>query len=41
MGDPELSKRIAIFYSASYAANMFSGYLQAAIYKGLDGHAGL
>ncbi|CAG9945696.1 unnamed protein product [Clonostachys rosea f. rosea IK726] len=37
----ELSKRIAIFYSASYAASMFSGYLQAAIYRGLDGVAGL
>ncbi|KAF2788792.1 retrograde regulation protein 2 [Melanomma pulvis-pyrius CBS 109.77] len=39
--DTELSKRIAIFYSASYAANMFSGYLQAAIYRGLDGRAGM
>lgn len=37
----ELAKRIAIFYSASYAASMFSGYLQAGIYKGLDGHLGL
>ncbi|KAF4814808.1 Pantothenate transporter liz1 [Colletotrichum tropicale] len=37
----ELSKRISIFYSASYAASMFSGYLQAAIYKGLDGASGL
>ncbi|KAH8600113.1 retrograde regulation protein 2 [Bisporella sp. PMI_857] len=37
----ELGKRIAIFYSASYAAGMFSGYLQAGIYKGLDGHLGL
>jgi ACS family pantothenate transporter-like MFS transporter len=37
----ELGKRIAIFYSASYAASMFSGYLQAGIYKGLDGHLGL
>ncbi|KAL4907731.1 hypothetical protein BDW74DRAFT_175511 [Aspergillus multicolor] len=37
----ELSKRIAIFYSASYAASMFSGYLQAGIYKGMDGHLGL
>jgi ACS family pantothenate transporter-like MFS transporter len=37
----ELSKRIAIFFSASYAANMFSGYLQAAIYRGLDGVGGL
>lgn len=37
----ELAKRIAIFYSASYAAQMFSGYLQAGIYKGMDGHLGL
>ncbi|PMD16095.1 retrograde regulation protein 2 [Hyaloscypha hepaticicola] len=37
----KLAKRIAIFYSASYAASMFSGYLQAGIYKGLDGHLGL
>jgi ACS family pantothenate transporter-like MFS transporter len=37
----ELSKRIAIFYSASYAASMFSGYLQAGIYKHMDGHLGL
>ena len=37
----ELSKRIAIFYSASYAASMFSGYLQAAIYRGMNGTAGL
>jgi ACS family pantothenate transporter-like MFS transporter len=37
----ELSKRIAIFYSASYAAGMFSGYLQAAIYRGMNGTAGL
>ena len=37
----ELAKRIAIFYSASYAASMFSGYLQAGIYQGLDGHLGL
>lgn len=37
----ELSKRIAIFYSACYAASMFSGYLQAGIYSGMDGHLGL
>lgn len=37
----ELAKRIAIFYSASYAASMFSGYLQAGIYRGLDGRLGL
>ncbi|RAO68433.1 uncharacterized protein BHQ10_004445 [Talaromyces amestolkiae] len=37
----ELGKRATIFYSASFAANMFSGYLQAAVYKGLDGTHGL
>ncbi|EED16168.1 allantoate permease, putative [Talaromyces stipitatus ATCC 10500] len=37
----ELSKRIAIFYSACYAASMFSGYLQAGIYNGMDNHLGL
>jgi MFS transporter, ACS family, pantothenate transporter len=37
----ELAKRIAIFYSASYAASMFSGYLQAGIYRGMDGHLGM
>ncbi|EXJ88057.1 hypothetical protein A1O1_04984 [Capronia coronata CBS 617.96] len=37
----ELGKRIAIFYSASYAASMFSGYLQAGIYKNMDDHLGL
>lgn len=36
----ELGKRIAIFYSASYAAQMFSGYLQAGIYRGMEGHLG-
>ena len=37
----ELAKRAGIFYSASFAANMFSGYLQAAVYSGLDGVHGL
>ena len=37
----ELGKRASIFYSASFAANMFSGYLQAAVYKGLNGVHGL
>ncbi|KAL2820914.1 major facilitator superfamily domain-containing protein [Aspergillus cavernicola] len=41
MKEVELSKRIAIFYSASYAASMFSGYLQAGIYHGMDGRLGL
>ncbi|KAH7129081.1 major facilitator superfamily transporter [Dactylonectria macrodidyma] len=33
----ELATRATIFYSASFAAQMFSGYLQAAVYTGLDG----
>jgi MFS transporter, ACS family, pantothenate transporter len=37
----ELAARASIFYSASFAANMFSGYLQAAIYKNLNGVHGL
>lgn len=37
----ELGKRASIFYSASFAANMFSGYLQAAVYKGLGGVHGI
>ncbi|KAF2650042.1 MFS general substrate transporter [Lophiostoma macrostomum CBS 122681] len=37
----ELGKRGALFYSASFAATMFSGYLQAAIYKGLNGAHGI
>lgn len=37
----ELAKRTTIFYSASFVANMFSGYLQAAVYTGLDGVYGL
>ncbi|KAF5655316.1 major facilitator superfamily transporter [Fusarium sp. NRRL 25303] len=37
----ELASRTTIFYSASFAANMFSGYLQAAVYTGLDGAHGL
>ncbi|KAH8203493.1 hypothetical protein TruAng_002364 [Truncatella angustata] len=37
----ELATRAGIFYSASFAANMFSGYLQAGIYTGLDGRHGL
>ncbi|CZR62806.1 uncharacterized protein PAC_12703 [Phialocephala subalpina] len=37
----ELGKRASIFYSASFVANMFSGYLQAAVYKGLNGTNGL
>lgn len=37
----ELAKRAGIFYSASFAANMFSGYLQAGVYKGMNGLHGL
>ncbi|CAG9986771.1 unnamed protein product [Clonostachys byssicola] len=37
----ELATRAAIFYSAAFAAQMFSGYLQAAVYTGLDGVHGL
>ncbi|KAJ5888980.1 Major facilitator superfamily domain general substrate transporter [Penicillium taxi] len=37
----ELGKRSAIFQASSSAANMFSGYLQAALYKGMNGRGGL
>ncbi|OJJ42243.1 hypothetical protein ASPZODRAFT_105507 [Penicilliopsis zonata CBS 506.65] len=37
----ELGKRSAIFQASSSAANMFSGYLQAGLYSGMDGRAGL
>lgn len=37
----ELAKRSAIFQASSSAANMFSGYLQAALYSGMNGRAGL
>ncbi|KAK7719491.1 hypothetical protein SLS57_005689 [Botryosphaeria dothidea] len=37
----ELGKRAAIFYTASAAASMFSGYLQAAVYNGLNGVRGM
>ncbi|KAF4830757.1 Pantothenate transporter liz1 [Colletotrichum tropicale] len=37
----ELATRATIFYSASFAAQMFSGYLQAAVYTGLDGVHGI
>jgi ACS family pantothenate transporter-like MFS transporter len=33
----ELGKRACIFHASSAAAGMFSGYLQAAVYKGLNG----
>ncbi|KKY21995.1 putative pantothenate transporter liz1 [Phaeomoniella chlamydospora] len=33
----ELGKRACIFHASSAAANMFSGYLQAGVYEGLNG----
>lgn len=33
----ELGKRACIFHASSAAAGMFSGYLQAAVYEGLNG----
>ncbi|KAL1593292.1 hypothetical protein SLS60_010900 [Paraconiothyrium brasiliense] len=36
----ELGKRACIFHASSAAAGMFSGYLQAAVYKGLNGAHG-
>ncbi|KAJ4247846.1 hypothetical protein NW762_013055 [Fusarium torreyae] len=37
----ELGKRACIFQASSSAAQMFSGYLQAALYSGMDGRSGL
>lgn len=36
----ELGKRACVFHASSAAASMFSGYLQAAVYKGLNGTLG-
>lgn len=36
----ELGKRACIFQASSAVAGMFSGYLQAAVYKGLNGVGG-
>lgn len=36
----ELGKRACIFHASSAAAGMFSGYLQAAVYTGLNGTLG-
>ena len=36
----ELGKRACIFHASSAAAGMFSGYLQAAVYTGLNGALG-
>tara|TARA_R110002060_G_scaffold75560_2_gene85306 strand:+ start:608 stop:853 length:246 start_codon:yes stop_codon:yes gene_type:complete len=35
----ELGKRACIFQASSSAAQMFSGYLQAALYSGMNGKA--
>ena len=37
----ELAKRACIFHASSAAASMFSGYLQAGVYKGMNGLHGL
>lgn len=37
----QLGKRVAFFEQASAISSMFSGYLQAALYKGLNGRRGL
>ncbi|RDW73609.1 hypothetical protein BP5796_07051 [Coleophoma crateriformis] len=37
----ELGKRSCIFQASSSAAQMFSGYLQAALYSGMNGKGGL
>ncbi|ETS86245.1 hypothetical protein PFICI_00073 [Pestalotiopsis fici W106-1] len=40
-GPKQLSKRMAIFEQTSAIASMFSGYLQAALYSGMNGKLGL
>ncbi|KAL1851720.1 hypothetical protein VTK73DRAFT_9371 [Phialemonium thermophilum] len=37
----ELGKRTAIFLASASISNMFSGYLQAGLYSGMDGTSGL
>jgi ACS family pantothenate transporter-like MFS transporter len=37
----ELGKRASIFFASAFVGSMFSGYLQAALYKGMNGTAGL
>ncbi|KAK8060934.1 major facilitator superfamily transporter [Apiospora saccharicola] len=37
----ELGKRACVFHASSAAASMFSGYLQAGVYKGLNGVSGM
>jgi len=36
----ELGKRACVFHASGAAAAMFSGYLQAAVYTGLNGTLG-
>lgn len=40
-GPKELTKRTAILLEIESIASMFSGYLQAGLYKSMNGHAGL
>lgn len=40
-GPKQLSKRMAIFEQTSAIASMFSGYLQAGLYTGMNGKLGL
>ncbi|EXJ77142.1 hypothetical protein A1O3_10300 [Capronia epimyces CBS 606.96] len=40
-GPGELTKRVAIFEQTTAIASMFSGYLQAALYKSMNGKHGL
>ncbi|KAJ5175245.1 uncharacterized protein N7482_001122 [Penicillium canariense] len=37
----ELAKRACIFFGSAFIGSMFSGYLQAALYTGMNGRAGL
>ncbi|KAI9926196.1 hypothetical protein MW887_004659 [Aspergillus wentii] len=37
----ELGKRACIFFGSAFVGSMFSGYLQAALYTGMDGKGGL
>ncbi|TVY47399.1 Pantothenate transporter [Lachnellula occidentalis] len=37
----ELAKRASIFFASAFVGSMFSGYLQAALYKGMNGTGGL
>lgn len=37
----EIAKRTAIFTASGQAGAMFAGVMMTAIYKGMDGHAGL